>query len=94
MLERCWGTLPNKRTSAPWVLEALQDNTTPPMAEYDIEFPSFLPRTSLPRELLVEGSDWYALYNPRVPKALLVDVMHEIDPEDIVLSMRYRLMNF
>jgi hypothetical protein len=80
LLERCWGTTPDTRPTALWVLEVLRDDIASPLNEkYDIEFPSFLPRTSLPKELLIEGRGWYALHNPRLPKALLVELVYELN---------------
>jgi hypothetical protein len=86
MLERCWPTTPDARPTALWVLESLN-------AKYDIEFPTTLPRMYLPKELLVEGKDWYALHNPGLPKALLVELVYELSLGPLFIRyIRYFLM--
>jgi hypothetical protein len=91
VLEGCWGTTPSTRASAQWVLEALRTTGRP--VQYNIEFPVSLPYDSWPRELLHWGISWYALYNPQVPKALMVYPVHEIDHVNAVTCIRYSLIN-
>ncbi|PVF97278.1 kinase-like protein [Serendipita vermifera] len=90
ILESCWGIMPSARAPAASVLQALHNSTTSLPAGYDnIEFPSSLPPASLPQELLLQGSDWYALYNPQLPRTLMVNEAYEIMHESSVYCVRF-----
>jgi hypothetical protein len=85
VLERCWGTTPDTRPTAPSVLESL--NT-----RYNIEFPS-TPHKSPSEELLVEGRNLYALHQPRLPKALQVELVYEFNLHPLFVKyIRYFLV--
>jgi glucose repression regulatory protein TUP1 len=36
-----------------------------------------------------EGSDWFALFNPRVPRLLDVDLVHTLDHNSVVCCVRF-----
>jgi hypothetical protein len=94
ILESCWGKERRTRASAFQIFEALRDHLSSSQAvQYDIEFPSSLPASSLPRELLLEGNNWYALQNPRLPKALEIDLVFETEHNTKVTCVRYDLTN-
>lgn len=43
----------------------------------------------LPPHQKKEGSDWYAVYNPRVPRVLDVDLVHTLDHHSVVCCVRF-----
>jgi hypothetical protein len=95
ILESCWGTKPSTRAPAFQIFEALRDDLAPLQAvQYDISFSGSLLQPSLPQELRFGGSNWHALHNPRLPKALMVDLVYENDHRAMITSVRYCLANF
>jgi glucose repression regulatory protein TUP1 len=44
-------------------------------------FPEDLDPLKLPAELKKEGSDWFAVFNPKVPRTLDVGLVHTLNHE-------------
>ncbi|ORX88725.1 WD40 repeat-like protein [Basidiobolus meristosporus CBS 931.73] len=44
---------------------------------------------NLPSGLKREGSDWFAIFNPRVPRQLNVDLAHTLDHSSVVCCVRF-----
>ncbi|KIM20068.1 hypothetical protein M408DRAFT_334157 [Serendipita vermifera MAFF 305830] len=54
------------------------------------EFPGSLSPRSLPANLRKEGPDWFAMYNPHIPKKTLdVDLVHQFNHESVVCCVRF-----
>ena len=54
------------------------------------EFPGSLSPSSLPPNLRKEGPDWFAMYNPHIPKKTLdVDLVHQFNHESVVCCVRF-----
>ena len=54
------------------------------------EFPGSLSPRSLPANLRKEGPDWFAMYNPHIPKKTLdVDLLHQFNHESVVCCVRF-----
>jgi hypothetical protein len=92
ILEHCWGPTPDSRASASWVLETRWESTFPPTRRGNIESLNTITHPFLLQNVLLEGSNWYALHNPRLPKALMVDLVYEVDHDDAVNLTRYYFM--
>ena len=45
----------------------------------------------LPAHQKKEGSDWYAVFNPQVPRALDVDLVHTLQHDSVVCCVRFSL---
>ena len=43
----------------------------------------------IPASQKKEGSDWFALFNPRVPRVLDVDLVHTLDHHSVVCCVRF-----
>lgn len=44
---------------------------------------------SVPREMKKEGSDWFAIFNPNVPRTLDVNLVHTLDHDSVVCCARF-----
>ena len=45
----------------------------------------------LPAHQKKEGNDWYAVFNPQVPRALDVDLVHTLQHDSVVCCVRFSL---
>lgn len=43
----------------------------------------------MPADQKKEGSDWFAIYNPRVPRTLEVDLVHTLEHNSVVCCVRF-----
>ena len=43
----------------------------------------------MPADQKKEGSDWFAIYNPRVPRTLDVDLVHTLEHNSVVCCVRF-----
>jgi glucose repression regulatory protein TUP1 len=53
------------------------------------EFPGDLDPATVPAEYRKDGEDWFALYNPRVPQSLNVNLVHQFNHESVVCCVRF-----
>ena len=53
------------------------------------EFPGDLDPSTVPAEYRKDGDDWFALYNPRVPQSLDVNLVHQFNHESVVCCVRF-----
>lgn len=53
------------------------------------EFPGDIDPNNIPAELRKEGPDWFAMYNPRVPKTLDVNLLHQFNHNSVVCCVRF-----
>ena len=53
------------------------------------EFPGDLDPSTVPAEYRKDGDDWFALYNPRVPQSLNVNLVHQFNHESVVCCVRF-----
>ena len=53
------------------------------------EFPGDLDPSTVPAEYRKDGEDWFALYNPRVPQSLNVDLVYQFNHESVVCCVRF-----
>ena len=53
------------------------------------EFPGDLDPATVPAEFKEDGEDWFALYNPRVPQSLNVNLVHQFNHESVVCCVRF-----
>ncbi|KAI9014351.1 WD40-repeat-containing domain protein [Phycomyces nitens] len=44
---------------------------------------------SVPASMKVEGQDWFALFNPKVPRQLKVDLVHTLDHTSVVCCVKF-----
>lgn len=44
---------------------------------------------SVPREIKKEGSDWFAIFNPNVPRTLDVNLVHTLEHDSVVCCARF-----
>lgn len=44
---------------------------------------------SVPREMKKEGSDWFAIFNPNVPRTLDVNLVHTLEHDSVVCCARF-----
>ena len=44
---------------------------------------------NLPSDLKKEGSDWFAIFNPKVPRKLDVSLVHTLHHESVVCCVRF-----
>jgi WD40 repeat protein len=76
---------PSQRTPPNHTQDIALRNGTPPY-----EFPSSLSPNSVPASLRKEGTDWFLMYNPRLPqKTLDVSLLHQFNHESVVCCVRF-----
>ncbi|GAA5810467.1 hypothetical protein MFLAVUS_003888 [Mucor flavus] len=46
---------------------------------------------SVPANMKVEGQDWFALFNPKVPRYLKVDLVHTLDHDSVVCCVKFSM---
>lgn len=84
------GPPPNAPSAAP---PASSNNSTRPAssAPNDIPRQNFndLDIHSVPREMKKEGSDWFAIFNPNVPRTLDVNLVHTLDHDSVVCCAKF-----
>ncbi|KAJ1903660.1 general transcription repressor, partial [Tieghemiomyces parasiticus] len=44
---------------------------------------------AVPSDLKVEGSDWFAIFNPKVPRALDMDLLYSLEHSSVVCCVRF-----
>lgn len=44
---------------------------------------------NVPANMKVEGSDWFALFNPKAPRLLKVDLLHTLDQNSVVCCVKF-----
>ena len=52
-------------------------------------FPGDLDPATVPAEFRKDSEDWFALYNPRVPQSLNVNLVHQFNHESVVCCVRF-----
>ncbi|KAI7872048.1 WD40-repeat-containing domain protein [Spinellus fusiger] len=45
--------------------------------------------SSVPSNMKVEGKDWFALFNPKAPRQLKVDLVHTLDQSSVVCCVKF-----
>ncbi|KAG1440178.1 hypothetical protein G6F56_012022 [Rhizopus delemar] len=51
------------------------------LVEYDPE--------KVPANMKVEGTDWFALFNPKIPRQLKVDLVHTVEHKSVVCCVKF-----
>ncbi|CAO0792859.1 unnamed protein product [Mucor circinelloides] len=46
---------------------------------------------SVPANMKIEGQDWFALFNPKVPRYLKVDLVHTLDHDSVVCCVKFSM---
>lgn len=83
--------------NAPPPAPASQPSGPPPVPRPESTAPIETPRqnfndvdiASIPRELKKEGSDWFAVFNPNVPRTLDVNLVHTLEHNSVVCCARF-----
>lgn len=44
---------------------------------------------SVPANMKVEGRDWFALFNPKTPRYLKVDLLHTLEHRSVVCCVKF-----
>ncbi|KAJ1976534.1 general transcription repressor [Dimargaris verticillata] len=50
---------------------------------------SELDPTTVPSDLKIEGVDWFAIFNPKLPRSLEMDMLHSLDHSSVVCCVRF-----
>ncbi|KAG2213371.1 hypothetical protein INT47_009044 [Mucor saturninus] len=61
-----------------------------PIANNAISFNDLDPE-SVPANMKVEGQDWFALFNPKVPRYLKVDLVYTLDHDSVVCCVKFSM---
>lgn len=64
-------------------------NQVPPLSQSNVL--ADLDVESLPENFKKEGSDWYAVFNPRARRVLDVDLIHNLPHQSVVCCVRFSL---
>jgi len=75
--------------SGPGLPAALMSGPPGIASQAPTPFPDDLDPHSLPPELKKEGSDWFAVFNPKVKRVLDVSLVHTLVHESVVCCVRF-----